>query len=145
MPHDPHSEYRVPPLVAPAGDLSLDLGDYAAFLRLHRDGLLGADGLLHAATIQRLHLPVGDYACGWSIGTRDGQAISVHFGSAGTFLCAAVICAERNLAFAVIANAAHPATEAGLVELMDWIWGQSSGARRSHAGEAWPMRRAGSR
>lgn len=121
-PHDPWSEYALPVLIAPAGDVSLDLAGYGAFLRLHLAGLRGADGLLAAATIQRLHQPVGDYALGWGIGSRDGDPISAHFGSAGTFLCGAVICAERDLAFAVIANAAHPAAEAGIAEVMDWIW-----------------------
>jgi CubicO group peptidase (beta-lactamase class C family) len=125
-PHDPHSTYVVPQLIAPAGDISLDLADYATFLRLHLDGLRGANGLLRAATIQQIHQPVGDYGFGWSVGARDGRSISVHFGSAGTFLCGAVVCAERNLAFAVIANAAHPATEAACVEVMDWIWGASA-------------------
>lgn len=129
VPHDPWSAYALPALIAPAGDISLDLAGYAAFLRLHLAGLRGADGLLAAATIQRLHQPVGDYALGWGIGARDDAPISAHFGSAGTFLCGAVICAERDLAFAVIANAAHPPAEAGIAEVMDWIWERTGDGR----------------
>ena len=124
----PRSERRVrgPAAVRPAGDISLDLAGHADLLDLHLDGLRGADGSSTPAP-SRAAPAVGDYACGWSIGSRDGHAISVHFGSAGTFLCGAVVCAERNLAFAVIANSAHAATEAGIAEIMDWIWGQEGG------------------
>ncbi len=125
IPHDPWDAYVLPAVIAPAGDISIRLDDYAVFLRQHLNGLRGTNGIVPAATIQRLHSPVGDYALGWSISARDGQPFSVHFGSAGTFLCATVVCAQRNLAFSVIANAAHPETEAGIAEVMDWIWAQA--------------------
>lgn len=115
VPHDPNSGYALPALIASAGDTSLVLADYAKFLRLHLDGLRDTGGILRATTIQRLHDPVGTYACGWAIGSRDGETISLHFGSAGTFLCWAAICTRWTLAFAVIANSAHEPTHAGMV------------------------------
>jgi len=129
VPHDPADGYELPAIVAPAGDISLNLADYATFLRQHLNGLRGVGGILAATTVQKLHTPVGDCAMGWQIATRDGDTFSIHIGSAGTFLCSTVVCAQRNLAFAVIANADCPGTNEGIVEVMDWIWAQAGGKK----------------
>ena len=43
-PHDPADGYKVPTVLAPAGDVSMSITDYAAFARLHLAGLEGING-----------------------------------------------------------------------------------------------------
>src|SRR5690606_40293924 len=63
MPYGSEQGYDLPQQIAPAGDLSMPLGDYAKFLKLHMDGLAGEPRLLSAETFAFLHEPVGHYAC----------------------------------------------------------------------------------
>src|SRR5205085_240391 len=90
-PNDPHGKYHLPAAIAPAGDLSLSIGDYARFVQLHLRGLAGlpplvdaqqaqALPLLTAALIHRLHQPVGDYSCGWLEQRFAGAPDSAHEG-----------------------------------------------------------------
>jgi CubicO group peptidase (beta-lactamase class C family) len=103
--HDPKGDYQLGALLAPAGDVHVSIEDYARFLQEHLRGLRGQDGLLRAATVQRLHVPTGNYALGWIIQPVAGARASAHEGSAGTFHAIAVLHPERNLAVAVLANA----------------------------------------
>jgi len=105
--HEPDGGYQLGALLAPAGDVHVSIGDYARFLQEHLRGLQGQDGLLRAATVQRLHRPAGDYALGWVIRPLAGARVSAHEGSAGTFHAVAVLHPERDLAVAVLANAGY--------------------------------------
>lgn len=104
-PHDPNGDYHLEALLAPAGDVHLGIGGYARFVQEHLRGLRGRDGLLRAATVQRLHTPTGDYALGWRVQPLAGARASAHEGSAGTFHAIVVLQPERDLAVAVFANA----------------------------------------
>ncbi len=103
--HDPKGDYQLGALLAPAGDVHVSVEDYARFLQEHLRGLRGQDGLLRAATVQRLHAPTGNYAMGWIIQPFAGARASAHEGSAGTFHAIAVLHPQRDLAVAVLANA----------------------------------------
>jgi CubicO group peptidase (beta-lactamase class C family) len=104
--------YRLPPHLDPAGNVYLSLADLTRYMQAHLKGLQGKDGVLKAATVQRLHTPAPaaagemNYACGWGIlavpmvGTSHG-----HNGSAGTFYAEMAIVPERNLVAAVVTNA----------------------------------------
>jgi D-alanyl-D-alanine carboxypeptidase len=74
-----------PPALGPAGTVHGSLGDWARFLAVHLRGARGQDGLVSAATIERLHLPPdgGDYAAGWIVTTRHwaGGPALTHSGS----------------------------------------------------------------
>ncbi len=132
QPHDPHNaEEALPPAAAPAGDLSLSIGDYARFLQEHLRGLRGADGLVRAQTFGKMHTPVGEYAMGWDIVLDEGDAHSVHSGSAGTFLALAHIAPSRGLAVAVVANAADENANAAIADLWQQILEMHAGAGRS--------------
>ena len=86
IPHDPADNYRVPTVLAPAGDVSLSILDYSLFARLHLLGLEGRDGaILSAEAIQRLHHPVLAYSCGWHEELVDGVQTSWHRGTCDTF------------------------------------------------------------
>lgn len=113
VPHDlARVDYRLPAVLAPAGDVALPLAEYGRFLQMHLQGLRGVDSLLRAETVKRLHRPVGaptgvgsEYGLGWAVLTVDGLATSAHDGSAGTFYVIAFVQPERNVAVAVATNA----------------------------------------
>ncbi|MCB1187102.1 beta-lactamase family protein [bacterium] len=104
--------YSMPPEIAPAGDLSMPLGEYAKFLQLHIDGLSGSPSLLSADSFAFLHEPSGHYACGWIVLERDVETpqgplherISTHDGSAGTFYIHTVLSHTRHCAAAAVVN-----------------------------------------
>jgi D-alanyl-D-alanine carboxypeptidase len=90
-PDNPDGAYQVPDIVAPAGDVSIALEEYAKFLRLHLRGLRGDDGLLlRADTIRRMH--TGEkFGLGWGLQTIRDLPASVHAGSADTFYAIVVL------------------------------------------------------
>lgn len=92
-----------------AGDYSLSLADYATFLQLHLAGLAGRDGLLQAATIQRLHAGPGEYAMGWFLREYDGTTAHWHTGATQSFFSRVVMLPERGIAVAVLTNAGNEA------------------------------------
>jgi CubicO group peptidase (beta-lactamase class C family) len=116
-PHDPNGKYQLGALLAPAGDVHVSSGEYGKFLQEHLRGLRGHNGLLRAATVQRLHVPNGDYAMGWSSRPLAGTRASAHEGSAGTFHAIAVLHPERDLAVAVFTNAGFSKAAAANREL----------------------------
>ncbi|MEJ7810105.1 MAG: serine hydrolase domain-containing protein [Gemmatimonadaceae bacterium] len=124
-PHDPRDAYRIPTVIAPAGDVNMSLGDYARFVQLHLRGLMGRemgremgrDSILTAATFRRLHdAPAGSYALGWGIVRMDGVTTSVHDGSGGTFYATVAVQPERGVAVAVVTNAVTPSTARAMAE-----------------------------
>jgi len=126
VPHDPTDSYQLPAPIRPAGDVNASLEGYARFLEFHLRGLRGEDGLVTADGVGRLHTPVGGggtnargeqfhgYALGWGVTDIDGIRTSVHSGSADTFLAVVGLQPDRDLAVAVVANAAGDRVERGL-------------------------------
>ncbi|HEY3476356.1 MAG TPA: serine hydrolase domain-containing protein [Anaerolineales bacterium] len=106
VPHDPNDEYQLPPFVAPAGDVHLNIMDLARFARFHLTGLNGKPALLTAATFEKLHHPNGEYALGWYIQDIRGLPASTHSGSAGTFKAGVLIYPKKDIAVVVAINAA---------------------------------------
>ncbi|MFH0778170.1 MAG: serine hydrolase domain-containing protein [Candidatus Eisenbacteria bacterium] len=122
VPHDPSNPAEwVPTVLAPAGDVSMAIGDYASFVRMHLRGLRGENTLVTAATMNKLHTPNGEYALGWEILPIGGVPSSAHVGSGGTFYAFAVIQPSRNLALAILANSADEVTDRAFAELAAWI------------------------
>lgn len=112
VPHPPTDAYQVPPIIAPAGDVSMTMGDYLVFLRENLRGLNGQSNLLSQETFEFLHTPVGTisdlpYACGWFIlpEALDGVALHTHTGSAATFYLDMILIPEHDFAVAVCTNA----------------------------------------
>lgn len=107
MPLDPDiAENKLPKYFAPAGDLSMSMGDYAKFVQMHLRGLRGQQTLLRAETIQRMHTPPAnsDYALGWAVETRNGVKTSFYVGSLEPFLADVWVQPSRNRAVAVVTN-----------------------------------------
>lgn len=97
-----------PDVPSPGGNVHCSIEDLARYAAAHLDGLRGKDGLLTAATFQRLHKPMTNksyYASGWWItgmGTPDQH---MHGGSGGSFLAHVLIEPESNLAVVSLTNA----------------------------------------
>jgi D-alanyl-D-alanine carboxypeptidase len=111
VPHSPTDEYKVPPIIAPAGDVSMTMGDYLVFLRENLRGLNGESNLLSQETFEFLHTPVGTisdtpYACGWIVLPEafDGITLHTHNGSALTFFIDMILIPEHDFAVAVCTN-----------------------------------------
>jgi CubicO group peptidase (beta-lactamase class C family) len=130
VPHDPEDAYQLSAPIRPAGDVHASLEGYARFLQLHLRGLNGDTALLSDDSFRRLHTAVGGgrrtergdrfhgHAVGWGILDIDGVRSSVHSGSADTFYAVVALQPDRNLAAAVVANAAGPAVERALGPLL---------------------------
>jgi D-alanyl-D-alanine carboxypeptidase len=106
-----------PPALGPAGTVHGSLGDWARFLAVHLRGARGQDGLVSAATIQRLHLPAngGDYAAGWVVTTRHwaGGPVLTHSGSNTLFHAAVWIAPAKDRILVAATNRGDDRASAG--------------------------------
>lgn len=106
------ADYRLPPHLDPAGNVSASLGDLARYLHAHLVALKGSDKFLKPATAKQLHQaepgPDGRaYASGWSImKLPTGETRHGHNGSAGTFFADMAFIPEKDIVAAVVTNAA---------------------------------------
>jgi len=109
----PALPYRIQPVLAPSGDVAMPLPDYACFVQLHLQGLLGYNNYLRASTYQKVHFGQPAYAYGWGVSqvAATGAPVSQHDGSAGTFFCHTIIYPSERVAFVVITNAGGEAAE----------------------------------
>ena len=108
-PQPPDDGWALGDVFDAAGDYSLSLADYATFLQLHLAGLAGRDGLLQAATIQRLHAGPGEYAMGWFLREYDGTTAHWHTGATPSFFSRVILLPARDIAVAVLTNAGNEA------------------------------------
>ncbi|MGD8912506.1 MAG: serine hydrolase domain-containing protein [Candidatus Thiodiazotropha sp.] len=100
----PDHEYKLPSIIAPAGDLSFKPLDYAKYVQLHLQGLRGRDNYLTSETYQKIHYRQRGFSLGVVNQTAWGERYSEFDGSAGTFYCATMIFPDSNFAFAIMAN-----------------------------------------
>jgi len=105
VPNDPDAAAnQFPTAFTPAGNVSLNIGDYAKFVQSHLRGLRGLSGYLSPQTYTYLHTSQGDYALGWLVKTLSGVITSAHDGSAGTFYALVAIQPSRDRAAVVLCN-----------------------------------------
>jgi CubicO group peptidase (beta-lactamase class C family) len=115
--HDPAADpYEVPPLLAPAGGVSLSVGDYGRFLADQLAGLSGQGRLGPDRIYRQLHTPDPPdkeedpaYGLGWGITQGASGPVSQHAGSGGTFYAVCVLQAHLDKGLAVLANSARSA------------------------------------
>ena len=126
-PVDPLGEYQLPPIIAPAGDISMTLDHYAEFVRLHLRARRGNAALLDAGTFDVLHAAEGDYAMGWLRLALGGAETFAHEGSAGTFDAVVLMQPSRNIAVTAFVNAggldASKAAQTAALELAGYPLG----------------------
>ena len=116
-PFAPDNAYRLPNIVAPAGDLSMRPLDYAKFVQRHLQGLRGMDNYLSAATYQTIHYRHPGFSLGVANQTSWGERFSIFAGSAGIFLCTTLIFPGGNLAFVVLTNSGSQKAE----KAVEWV------------------------
>lgn len=128
QPEDPFGDYKLPQYIAPAGDLSMNIGDYCVFAQAHLRGMMGLEPRDKAGVpavpgitsdlIQRLHENTDTYSCGWGeLFDNNNSPTSMHEGSAGTFDVLTIIQPGRGRAAVVFCNAGGDAASAAVKEL----------------------------
>ena len=110
-----HGEYKLPAIIAPAGDIHLSMPHYGKFLQMNLLALQGKDSILPAATLRYLHQAVGGAGLGWGVQELAGQKMSVHAGGGGTFIVVAFVHHTADLAVAVVSNSGTDKAEAAVV------------------------------
>jgi CubicO group peptidase (beta-lactamase class C family) len=103
-PMPPDHPYRLHELIAPAGDISMKLPDFAKYTQLHLKGLRGMDGYIAATTFQYIHFAHKGFSLGVANTKMYGKIVTGFDGSAGTFYCRALIIPQDNIAFVIMIN-----------------------------------------
>lgn len=117
-PFGPEHPYRIPELLAPAGDLSMTPRGFAAYVRENLLGLRGVDGHLTSASYRRIHFGREGFSLGVANGVLGGKRYSGLDGSAGTFFCRAVLVPDEDFALTVMTNAG---SGSGSMRAVDWL------------------------
>ncbi|MBD3176687.1 MAG: serine hydrolase [Armatimonadia bacterium] len=133
QPWPPSEHYALPPVIAPAGDLSLTIQDFAVWSMWYLVGAAGEDTpILTAESFEKLTDGVptqGDglsqYAMGIAPMALAGHEVLWHNGSAGTFFAWMTILPEEEAAIVVATNAggddAEAACKAATLKLIEEI------------------------
>ncbi len=102
----------------PAGDLNIKLKDYVKFIQLNILGLRGQDNYLMAKTYTLIHKGVQNYSLGWYNIYENGNELSTHSGTAGTYYSLVHIDRIKNLAYIIFTNSFNQQTQQGVRLLM---------------------------
>ena len=100
----PDDNYRLPDLIAPAGDLSMTPLGYAKYVQLHLRGLTGMDNYLSSKTYKYINYGHEGFSLGVVNSAIGGKRFSNIDGSAGTFYCHTIIIPESDWAYVIMAN-----------------------------------------
>ncbi len=113
----PDHDYKLPSIIAPAGDLSMTPLAYAKYVQIHLQGLNGTDNYLTYKTYQAIHYRHEGFSLGVANETSWGERFSIIDGSAGTFFCSTMIFPESDFAFIIMANSGSEKA----IEGISWI------------------------
>lgn len=102
----------------PAGDLNIKLKDYIKFIQLNILGLQGQDNYLKARTYAFIHKGVENYSLGWYNIYENGNELSTHSGTAGTYYTLVHIDRIKNIAYIIFTNSFNQQTQQGVRLLM---------------------------
>ena len=91
-------------ILYPAGDLNMNMLDYASYIQLNLQGLKGVDNYLFSNTYDFMHFGILHYSIGWENSKNGKLNISEHSGSKGNFFCHTYIVKEKDMAIIVFAN-----------------------------------------
>lgn len=105
IPIDPNHEYRIHPLLLPAGDLSMPAKDYTLMIQEHLKSLTGTDTNLSSETYEYIY----NGHKGWSLGVYNEKMLGVNYagmdGTSGAFYCRGILIPESNLGITIMMNA----------------------------------------
>lgn len=118
----PSHPYHLNPLIAPAGDISMTLEDYAKFIQLNLQGLRGKAKVLSPETFRFLHFGLKKYAIGWGSDSILGLKISFHDGSAGSFYTHTMIDDYKDLAVVIFSNSGDENAVEGINKLERFLF-----------------------
>ncbi|NML93719.1 serine hydrolase domain-containing protein [Novosphingobium olei] len=109
-----------PPLIGPAGMISLPLHDWLLFAQDQLDGVHGRGRLLKPETYARLHtVVVAPYALGWGVkpGADGKPDLLTHSGSNGYWLADIRIMPRHDIITLLVTNAGNDAANKAIVEI----------------------------
>lgn len=102
----------------PAGDLNIKLTDYIKFVQLNLHGLKGQNNYLKADTYNFIHKGIKNYSIGWYNIYENGNDLSTHSGTAGTYYSLVHIDRLKNRAYIIFTNSFNTNTQQGVRLLM---------------------------
>ena len=102
--YDTEYHYENDDILNPAGDLNMNMLDYARYIQLNLQGIHGTDNYLTSGTYKYMHFGIPYYSIGWVNSRKGDVKISQHSGSKGNFFCHAYIVPEKDIAIIVFAN-----------------------------------------
>ena len=118
VPVYPEVDYQLS-LVEPAGDISMNIKNYAKFIQINIKGLAKKNKFLKSKTYKFLHTAKSDYAIGWGNIINEDKQMSSHCGSDGTFFSCADIDRKKLIAYIVIVNSGTKSAQSGVFEMMN--------------------------
>ena len=101
------NSYQLAAYMAPAGDLSMNIVDYAHFVQEHLNGIEGHSKLLTDYAYSVMHFEEDKTGYGWA-NLLPAQRVSIHDGSIGTFYAHTIVSPDNLAAVVVLSNAAEP-------------------------------------
>lgn len=115
----PDHFYKLPEYMLPAGDLSMNIKDYSQWLFQHIQGLQNKET---NNPYQIMHYEQKDMSYGWGNAVQNGQKLSFHDGSTGTYYTHAILLPEQQIGITIFANAADDAHVAAIYELQQELF-----------------------
>ncbi len=104
----------------PAGNINVNLPDYAKFIQVQLKGLSGQSELLTKDEFSFLHFGLTEFAVGWFWQTDDHHlTYSYNIGNPGTFLSKVFVYKDLDRAFILFANSQTANTDTGLNIIFD--------------------------
>jgi len=106
VPLDPDADYKLEDYMLPAGDISMNIEDYAEFVQMNLNGLLGENNYLNSENYYLMHFGKKNYSYGWRNYELEGRQESNHDGSVGTYYCHTIISPDCRIAISIFINSA---------------------------------------
>lgn len=114
IPEPPGDNFKLNWLL-PAGNINCSLPDYAKFIQLQLQGLLGQSELLTKEEFSFLHFGLTKFSVGWFWSKEEkNQTYSYNIGNPGTFLSKVFVFKDIDKAFILFANAQTEDSDKGL-------------------------------
>lgn len=114
----PKTDYDLS-MAEPAGDLSMNIENYAKFIQLNIQGLAGENNFLQSKTYHFLHTNKDEYAIGWVNYTENKEQTSEHAGSDGTFFSYVQIDRKNLIGYIVLVNSGSENAQNGVFEMIN--------------------------
>lgn len=114
----PGHSYQIPPLIVPAGDLSMKPNGFARYIQLSLQGLRDKDNFIRSDSYKYIHNAYEGFSLGVYNSKTFGRRFSGMDGSAGTFFCRAILVPENDFAFTIMTNAGSGAAKMKAIDFI---------------------------